>query len=729
MPTLSRDSLLERVRNTTAGRFDILRERERGEMDANYVALDLRLRREVAIAVLVQDSPRTGERSQAMYRAARENARLHHPNILEVYSVEETDDLLLLVSRFVESVSIADIFAYEKQSSRAVNGGAPEIDDALPDDVVQLILENVARALVHAHEQSVIHGSLSPSDIHVTPEGDVLVSGFGVARSVHATPGPESNSAVSQAIDATYLSPEQCEGTNTTDASDQYALGTIAYELLTGQPIFVGTFVQLCVAHLSRNAIPIAELRPDAPKRLVDAIMRMLVKQPSERFASMRTAALEIESFYDLQDGATRSLLASIAQRVRDAHALVVTTGTAIESADALVATTGNAIDGAVGSTVVDTTLPPHAPMLDENVQFTAYRPAVVRPAAWYSMLVFAHLAEAPSGSLEPDPVVVVENQARQILEGKFDEFQKLVHDSSQAIPRDGTLTFVPEVADIEFNPPRQSFLWAEQVHRADFRMRAAPILDGKTARGRLTVFLGAIIVADIALSIRVDSAHSAPERAVERSEASTARPYRRIFASYSHKDVEVVRQFEIYAKTLGDRYLIDANDLRAGEVWNDRLMELIRDADIVQLFWSSNSMHSQFVRQEWEYALSLGRPNFVRPTFWENPLPSRPESNLPPDALLQLHFQKIQSIGKSARRSRAPVARARERGETVVQGSSSYGARPVSSSMSKAESVGVSASPPPMVESRSSGGSKGLMLAIVVAVLVLLVLVVGMFG
>jgi molecular chaperone DnaK (HSP70) len=281
----------------------------------------------------------------------------------------------------------------------------------------------------------------------------------------------------------------------------------------------------------------------------------------------------------------------------------------------------------------------------DDNVQFTVYRPTVVRPVEWYPMLVFSHLAEARSGDREQDPVGQVERQARGVLQGQIGEFRRLVQDSAHAIPREGTITLVPDVADIEFNPPRRSFQWQESVHREEFRLRAAPSLDGETVRGRISVYHGVVILAELALSIRVDSTHrSAAGRAP--FEEARSRPYRRIFASYSHKDLDIVRQFERYASTLGDRYLRDWSELRAGEEWSDRLAAMIREADVFQLFWSWNSMASNFVRQEWEYALSLGRSNFVRPTYWEEPLPATADGRLPPEALRRLHFQALCESG-----------------------------------------------------------------------------------
>src|SRR5262249_44306397 len=147
------------------------------------------------------------------------------------------------------------------------------------------------------------------------------------------------------------------------------------------------------------------------------------------------------------------------------------------------------------------------------------------------------------AGPEEPDPVEEVQRQARQTIGEKLSEYQGATQDSRHPVPREGELTFVPEVPGVEFNPPSRNFVWEEAVHREEFRLRASPELDGQTARGRLTVFLGGIILAEVNLSIRVDS-HRA-ESTSEPNEVERARPYRRIFASYSRKDGWVVDQFK----------------------------------------------------------------------------------------------------------------------------------------------------------------------------------------
>ncbi len=284
---------------------------------------------------------------------------------------------------------------------------------------------------------------------------------------------------------------------------------------------------------------------------------------------------------------------------------------------------------------------PEKALPLHENVQFTVYRPRVVEPSRWFPLLAFAHLEELPpeASAEEPDPVEEVQRQARQILGDMAQGYADVKQDSRYAIPHEAEITFVPEIPGFEVNPPRRTFLWLESVHREEFRIRAGPQLAGTAVRGRMSVFWGSIILAEVSLAIRVEARIAAVSPPPERT---ASRPFRNIFPSYSHKDAGIVEEFERYARSLGDRYLRDVHELRAGEVWNDRLKELIQKADVFQLFWSWNALSSPYVEEEWRYALSLGRPHFVRPTYWQDPLPEEPARSLPPEELRRLHFQLL---------------------------------------------------------------------------------------
>jgi len=274
-----------------------------------------------------------------------------------------------------------------------------------------------------------------------------------------------------------------------------------------------------------------------------------------------------------------------------------------------------------------------------DDVRFTVYRPASVVPEQWHDLLVFAHRAEGPTegGGFQADLSETVHRAAQTLLGERAPVYRTATEDASHPVVRDSELAFVPEIDGVQFNPPRITLLWAEPLHRAEFRLKASAAMEGTTARGQLTIFSGPIVLAQMTLLIRV-SATEEPADAV----TQTISPYRRVFASYAHTDTGVVQQVREYARAIGDEYLIDVADLRAGELWEPRLEQLIRQADVFQLFWSSNAMHSRYVQQEYRYALSLGRAHFIRPVYWEDPLPSAPNEDLPPQALRAVHFQRI---------------------------------------------------------------------------------------
>jgi hypothetical protein len=282
--------------------------------------------------------------------------------------------------------------------------------------------------------------------------------------------------------------------------------------------------------------------------------------------------------------------------------------------------------------------------LLDENVQFTVYRPREVQPRRWYKMLIFTHLDERPEwlDADEPSPIEEVEDEAQRILGPRLESYRKTTEESRLAVPREGEITLVPEMQGIEFNPPTRSFSWKDvlSVHLETFELRVAAGSEALTiVRGRVTIFLGHLILAEVALSIRVSQNKGSGALARVHSESSSARRFRRIFASYSHEDLEIAKEMEHYSLSLGDRYLRDSVDLRAGERWNERLLGMITEADIFQLFWSWSSSQSPYVEQEWRHALSLRRETFIRPTYWEDPWPR------PPEPLRPIHFQRLEMV------------------------------------------------------------------------------------
>ena len=260
---------------------------------------------------------------------------------------------------------------------------------------------------------------------------------------------------------------------------------------------------------------------------------------------------------------------------------------------------------------------------LAEEVRFTAYWPRAVQPEQTYRMLVFCHLAEkgpdSPTG--ERHPYDDVRHQAERRFAEPAAEFETTVTErSSKNLPRPETLTTVLELPELAFDPPRVVPVGTDSksVQCAEFRLRAAAEMDGRTTSGRLSVYSGVVLVAEIDVQMRVDSQSAEePESPARR----TVEPYRRIFASFSPHDGAIVEQIERFADMLGDPYLRDVREAKAGQVWSEQIERLIHEAEIFQLFWSANSMRSENVRREYEFALALKRPQFVRPTFWGSAL------------------------------------------------------------------------------------------------------------
>lgn len=510
--------------------------------------------------------------------------------IVDIFTSTRSRGRVMLVQERHEGESLADRLARGR----------------LPIDTLFAIAHDVLDALAHAHGHGVQHGGLNPTNIVLT-SGGVKLTDFGIAERLQRQLMLDARdaAAASEGTDVAhldplrYLSPEQFAGRSIDTRSDNFAVGAILFEMATGAKAFQGSTFEDLMDAVTHRA-PLFESMFQSAPDLAPLTRWCLEKEPSQRPQSAVDVALELRHL-------------RFPSRVAD-------------PGDARVeAPTGAAQP---------------AWHLDENVQFTVYRPQTIAPGKWYSMLAFAHLSERRSDAErgEPDPVREVQKRAQELLGEDAREYRSVTQDSGQAVPREGELILVPAAKGIEFNPPRRSFLWQEPVHCESFRLRAQPSLNGRQVRGRLSIFLGSIILAEIVLSIRVDSAEDGGR--VEPPAMQSARAYRRIFASYSHKDVEIVEEFEKYAAATGDEYLRDAVALRSGQGWQDGLYRLIDRADVFQLFWSSNSMMSEFVRREWEYALRLGRDRFVRPVYWQEPLPAAP--GLPPDALRQLHFQRI---------------------------------------------------------------------------------------
>ena len=262
---------IDALRQATLGEYEILAELGRGGMATVYLAHDLALDRKVAIKVLAPALLLMGEGMVERFkREARTAAALSHPHIIPIYAVKESEHVLYFVMKYVQG--------------RALDTVIRDVG-TLPIPMAQTILAQVGDALGYAHRHGVIHRDIKSSNIMLDEDGWAVVTDFGIAKVMQA--GGLTMTGVTVGT-PTYMSPEQCETREVTGASDQYSLGVVAYEMLSGRLPFKGdSTMAVMYAHFNERPRPVAELRPDCPPNLGAGVMRMLEKDPARRWPGM----------------------------------------------------------------------------------------------------------------------------------------------------------------------------------------------------------------------------------------------------------------------------------------------------------------------------------------------------------------------------------------------------------------------------------------------------------
>jgi hypothetical protein len=279
---------------------------------------------------------------------------------------------------------------------------------------------------------------------------------------------------------------------------------------------------------------------------------------------------------------------------------------------------------GARSESAYHESLPIEFPRADD-ISFTAIYPKEGKVETWHTLLVYTHLLSA---------IEDVRQDARRFK----DEIRKSKQISSPSwtrIDRGTEITIIPTCDGLDFNPERVVFKWMENYHRADFRFRADKSLSNDAAKGSIDIYVGPIMIGNLKLALLFND----KDPTTTRSREVHRRMYRQeqIFVSYSHKDTEVVLACKKAYEAIGFNVLQDIDTLRSGEIWNEELMSLIDRATIFQLFWSQNSSRSRYCQQEWEHALKRNKKGFIRPLYWEIPMPD------PPEELSRYHFKYMQ--------------------------------------------------------------------------------------
>ena len=251
-----------------------------GGMSSVFRARDRQLERRVAIKILHQHYATDPEYLERFRREARAVARLSHPNIVTVIDRGDDDGRQYIVFEHVEGENLKEL---------VLRTGRLPVRRAL-----ELALA-VADGLSFAHDHGLVHRDVKPQNVLLSREGEVKVTDFGIARSLHMDQGVTQTGTVLGTGE--YLAPEQASGKPVSAATDVYSLGVVLWELLAGDVPFVGeNFVAVALRHVNEPAPSLQERRPDVSPRLAAAVDRALAKDPARRFSSMKAFAKELRA-------------------------------------------------------------------------------------------------------------------------------------------------------------------------------------------------------------------------------------------------------------------------------------------------------------------------------------------------------------------------------------------------------------------------------------------------
>jgi serine/threonine protein kinase len=264
--------IVERLRRATLGEFEIGRELGRGGMAVVFLAHEISLDRRVAIKVMSPGLLMGEGMVERFKHEAITIAHLHHPNIVSVYSVRQAEGLHFFVMRYVQGRSLEHVV---QRAGR------------LPLPVVRAVMHQVGSALTYAHRSRVVHRDVKPGNILIDEEGNAVVTDFGIAKAAERPSRTLTGALVGTPA---YMSPEQCSGGEVSGASDQYSLGAVLYELLTGVPLFAGSTLTVMQAHVERPPPRIRERCDECPPEVEAAILRMLDKDPAARWPRLADA-------------------------------------------------------------------------------------------------------------------------------------------------------------------------------------------------------------------------------------------------------------------------------------------------------------------------------------------------------------------------------------------------------------------------------------------------------
>ena len=268
-----------------AGRYRLDRRLGAGGMSTVRLAMDTRLERKVAVKLLAEHLADDPGFTARFRREALAAARLVHPNVVQVFDFgsDEPTGRQYIAMEFIDGPSCAELLREH---------------EVIPVREGVDLVAQACRGLHYAHRNGVVHRDVKPGNLLVNPDGVVKLADFGIAKAAEQSDITKVGSVVGTAA---YLAPEQSRGEPATAASDIYALGVVAYQLLCGRLPYEGSSLTE-LARLQESGPPERpdRLNPDMPPAVADAVLVALRARPEERYADM--AAME-RAFRDADRG------------------------------------------------------------------------------------------------------------------------------------------------------------------------------------------------------------------------------------------------------------------------------------------------------------------------------------------------------------------------------------------------------------------------------------------
>jgi serine/threonine protein kinase len=263
--------------------YEILRELGRGGMGVVYKARQISLQRVVALKMILSGAHARTRDLDRFRSEAQAVARLHHPNIVEIYEFGEHQDLPYYSLEFVEGGNLA----------RKIRGRSlPPLDAAR-------IAEELARAIHYCHQRGILHRDLKPSNILLTADGVPKIGDFGLAKQLEIAGGDLTKSGMVMGTPS-YMAPEQTQGRSRDIGphTDIYALGAILYEMLAGRPPFKADSVLETMEQVgSLEPAPPSRFQSKVPRDLETICLKAMAKEPHRRYRSALALAQDLERF------------------------------------------------------------------------------------------------------------------------------------------------------------------------------------------------------------------------------------------------------------------------------------------------------------------------------------------------------------------------------------------------------------------------------------------------